>query len=53
MRPLSDLPNRDGFRFIGVRRDGTEGEYVVAQNSLTRVYHVVGFADLVGWRHLP
>lgn len=52
MLPLSMLPNRDGFRFIGVRQDGTEGEYVVAQNSLTKIHSVVGFADLVGWRNL-
>lgn len=26
MRPLSELPNTEGFRFVGIRRDGSRVE---------------------------
>lgn len=29
LKPLAHLPNKDGFEFVGVKRDGTEISCVV------------------------
>lgn len=50
--PLGDIRNVDGFRFIGIDRDGGEhwcivrkgdsGSYYMSSNTIT-------FQDLIGW----
>lgn len=50
---MAHLPNREGFRFIGRTRDGKDIERVVAFNQLTKLHHVAGFNELVGWKDLP
>ena len=56
LRELGDLPNLDGFRFVGVKKDGTEVSGVVRKDDkgLYRAYdEKTGewiFSDLKGWR---
>lgn len=49
--PMTDLPNREGFRFMGRTRDGQEIECVVARNFLTKLHSVAEYDRLVGWRN--
>lgn len=56
MRALRDLPNQEGYRFIGVDLDGAEHECVVAKDNIG--CHTVKrisdgapfFFKLYGWR---
>ena len=51
-KPLGLLPNTSGFRFVGVRHDGTLAECYVQQDPRTRCHFVAGdatFRDLKGW----
>jgi len=51
-RPLALLPNQVGFRFVGVRHDGTLAECYVQQDPRTRCHFVAGdatYRDLIGW----
>lgn len=51
-KPLADLPNQTGFRFVGVRHDGTLAECYVQQDPRTRCHFVTGdatYRDLIGW----
>ena len=55
--PLGWLPNEPGFRFIGVRRDGTAIECVVIAimglPTGERFHTVADYHDLIGWYRLP
>lgn len=53
-RPMSWLPNREGFRFIGVKKDGTHIECRVERgpDGLHRVADGM-LIHLVGWFPLP
>lgn len=46
--PLAWLPNVEGFRFVGILRDGTEAECVV--KLVEGCFTVDRFEELVGWR---
>lgn len=51
-KPLAELPNQKGFRFVGVRHDGTLAECYVLQDPRTRCHFVAGDAtyhELKGW----
>lgn len=51
-RSLSELPNTKGFRFVGVRHDGTLAECYVQQDPKSRCHFVAGdaiYRDLKGW----
>jgi hypothetical protein len=52
LKPMSHLPNRDGFRFTGVKRDGSDVACWVLRNPQTGLHVVSGsdFADLIGWK---
>lgn len=53
-RPLAWLPNREGFRFTGVRKDGTECPCMVMRHG-GGMHFIQGadFIDLKGWKPLP
>lgn len=53
-RPLSWLPNKEGFRFIGVRADKTEVECHVelGPDKLHRIADRM-LLELIGWKPLP
>lgn len=49
---LATLPNRDGFQFVGVLKDGTGVNCHVARNPETGAHSVTGdatYGDLIGW----
>jgi hypothetical protein len=51
-KPLAWLPNRDGFKFVGVKHDGTTAACEVKR--LENGSHVVKgaiYEDLAGWRY--
>ena len=53
-KPLAWLPNRDGFKFIGVRDDGTTAQCEVKRLD-TGAHVVTGeakFEELAGWRYV-
>lgn len=53
-RPMAWLPNRDGYRFTAVLKDGTEHEACVHRRADGT--HFVGdlsLDELKGWRPLP
>lgn len=49
--PLSEIQNVDGFRFIGIDRDGSEHYCIVRKRG--RSYYMnsntIIFQDLIGW----
>lgn len=51
--PLSDIPNQAGFKFTGIRKDGTLAQCEVAKHpGYLGTYYVTGeakFEDLVSW----
>jgi hypothetical protein len=56
LRPLSELPNEDGFRFIGVNVRGLKVRCKVIQDKDTKVHYVIRIRDnepfyskLKGW----
>lgn len=62
MKPLRDLPNLVGFRFLGVLRDGSTRECVVELRSVLRedgtptvhqLHTVDQYHELMGWKELP
>lgn len=52
--PLRDLPNKEGFVFIGVLKDGSEATCNVTldENGWHRVAGSATYNQLIGWRHL-
>lgn len=53
-RALADLPNREGFKFIGVRKDGTTVDCQIATDPETGTFRVAGgavYEELTGWRY--
>lgn len=52
LRSLAHLPNLDGFRFTGVKRDGTAVTCHVEKSSDNQMHFVSGadFDDLIGWK---
>lgn len=53
-RPMSWLPNKEGYRFIAVFKDGTKAETCVHRRADGT--HFIGDAnisDLKGWFPLP
>lgn len=52
IRPLAELPNRDNFEFVGIRRDRTPAECFIAKDRDTGAHSIAGAAkyhDLIGW----
>ena len=53
MNHLRDLPNHEGFKFVGINHDGNSGNcHVVKEKSGNHT--VAGdfmFYQLVGWKH--
>lgn len=55
--PLSHLPNREGFRFVGIARDGETIDCKVARNEIGNHYVVDEinsepvYSVLRGWLH--
>jgi hypothetical protein len=52
MNPLSSLPKQDGFKFIGIDKDGGEHYCIVVKKS-GRYFmnsNTIAYPDLVGWR---
>lgn len=52
MNPLKNLPMEDGFKFIGIDRDGGEHYCIIRKKSGRFVMNsnTVVFQDLIGWR---
>lgn len=51
IRFLSDLPNQEGFKFVGVLQDNRVDCYV-KKDPQTGLHSVAGgakFSDLIGW----
>lgn len=51
-KPLATLPNQNGFRFWGVRPDGTHDACYVNQCRHTGTHFVdgeAGYDELIGW----
>ena len=56
MKPLKDLPDLEGFEFIGIDAKGTEHACRMRQLVSTRKFYVAGisaFTTLTGWEHKP
>jgi hypothetical protein len=56
IRSLKDLPNHNGFKFIGVKKDGTCVDCHVERDSQTNTHFVAGgagFDELQGWKYKP
>jgi hypothetical protein len=56
MKPLKDLPDLEGFEFIGIDAEGTEHACHMRQLVSTRKFYVAGisaFTTLTGWEHKP
>jgi hypothetical protein len=54
LHSVRDLPNRDGFVFIGVNGEGKEALCIVRQDPKTKCHYVDGLiklCDLTGWRY--
>lgn len=51
MKPLRDLPNQDGFKFIGIDKQGNKHFCIVRKKSGRYVMNsnTVVWADLAGW----
>lgn len=51
--PLGDLPNQDGYEFIGVRKDGTHCNCVIRQgdDGLHYIEGEVTYWELRGWKY--
>ncbi len=52
-KPLSFIPNRDGFEFVGVRHDGTEAACVLKKTE-RGAFVISGGAqphEITGWRY--
>jgi len=50
IQPLANIPNKEGFVFIGVRRDLTEAELTV--KLVDGHYTCDCWSELVGWKRL-
>jgi hypothetical protein len=52
-RPLRDLPNRAGYLFVGVTRDGSSVDCHIEFDAVEGIHRVGGgarFDDLIAWR---
>ena len=51
MRPLIDLPNLDGFQFLGITPDGAAIPCTVRRDPATGLHSIEGamYAELAGW----
>lgn len=52
LRRLADIPNLAGYRFVGVKRDGTHAQCHVVRDAATGLHSIAGealHADLIGW----
>lgn len=51
MKALRDIPNQDGFKFIGIDKQGNEHFCIVRKKSGRYVMNsnTVVWADLAGW----
>ena len=50
LRALDDIPNKEGFVLIGVRRDHSEAELTVYL-AMDGTHKVPEFDKLIGWRY--
>lgn len=49
---LATLPNRDGFKFVGILKDYTRVDCHVTKDPATGLHSVAGdatYGDLIGW----
>ena len=50
--PLGQIRNEDGFRFIGIDKDGGK-HYCIVRNDDSNLYYMssntITFQDLIGW----
>jgi hypothetical protein len=52
--PISYLPNANGFRFVGVRFDGSKALCQVKECPITNLHFIIGeaeYKDLRGWEN--
>lgn len=54
--PLSSIPNQDGLKIVGIRKDGTEFDCTVVKNEiglhvLRDEYGTPCFSQLATWRY--
>lgn len=50
LRSLADIPNKEGFVLIGVRKDYSEARLTVYL-AMDGKHRVPEFENLIGWRH--
>lgn len=50
LRSLADIPNKEGFVLIGVRRDHSEAKLTVYV-GMDGKHRVPEFENLIGWRY--
>lgn len=50
LRSLADIPNKEGFVLIGVRKDFSEAELTVYL-AMDGTHKVPEFDKLIGWRY--
>lgn len=48
-RKLSELPNKEGFRFKAILKNGNVEERTVQFNSIHGTYFVPGYSEMIGW----
>jgi hypothetical protein len=54
IKPLADLPNKLGFKFLGVKKDGSTAKCIVSRKE-SGVHFVGGgavYSELQGWKTL-
>ena len=54
VRPLANLPNQNGFKFIGVKKDGACVDCHVTFDKDVGIHVVAGgaqFDELQGWKY--
>ena len=54
VRPLANLPNHNGFKFIGIKKDGTCVDCHVTFDKAAGIHVVAGgaqFDELQGWKY--
>lgn len=50
LRPLDEIPGKEGFVIIGVRADHSEAPITVAVDASGKA-KIPGASDLIGWRY--
>lgn len=56
LKPIRDLPDVEGFEFIGVDKDGREVLCRMRQLVTSGKFYIAGttaFTELIGWKRKP